>query len=145
MFIVTAAAGGERSGCLVGFTAQCSIDPALFVVWLSIRNRTYRVARAADTLAVHLVPQEAGSLAELFGGSTGDEVDKFARCDWRPGPAGLPILDDCPDWFAGRVLERLPGGDHEGFLLEPFAGEAVGGTRPLTFQRAKAIEPGHEA
>ena len=145
MFIVTAAAGDERSGCLVGFTAQCSIDPALFVVWISIRNHTHRLARGAGELAVHLVPESAGRLAELFGGATGDEVDKFAHCEWRAGPAGLPILAECPDWFAGRVLERLPAGDHEGFLLEPFAGEATGETRPLTFQRAKAIDPGHEA
>jgi len=27
MLIVTAAADGERAGCLVGFAAQCSIDP----------------------------------------------------------------------------------------------------------------------
>jgi hypothetical protein len=27
-----------------------------------------------------------GELAELFGGETGDEVDKFDRCEWRPGP-----------------------------------------------------------
>jgi flavin reductase (DIM6/NTAB) family NADH-FMN oxidoreductase RutF len=145
MFIVTAAAGGERSGCLVGFCAQCSIDPARFVVWLSVRNRTYRVARRASELAVHLVPERAFALAELFGGSTGDEVDKFARCEWRAGPAGLPILAECPDWFAGRVLERLPGGDHEGFELEPFAGEAPAKDAPLTFQRAKVIDPGHEA
>ncbi len=27
MFVVTAAAAGEQSGCLVGFATQCSIDP----------------------------------------------------------------------------------------------------------------------
>src|SRR5919106_332536 len=100
MFIVTVAAGGERAGCLVGFATQCSIDPPRFLICLSDKNRTFRVARDADLLIVHLVPQEADDLAELFGSETGDEIDKFARCGWSPGPGGAPVLDACGNWFA---------------------------------------------
>ena len=32
MFIVTAAAGADRDGCLVGFACQASIDPARLLV-----------------------------------------------------------------------------------------------------------------
>ena len=78
MFIVTATAGDDRAGCLIGFATQTSIDPQRFLVCLSRRNRTYRVARRTDLLGVHFVPSEAADLAELFGGATGDEVDKFA-------------------------------------------------------------------
>ena len=35
MAVVTAASGGERAGCLVGFHAQCSIDPPRFLVDVS--------------------------------------------------------------------------------------------------------------
>ena len=87
MFIVTACADGERSGCLIGFATQASIDPSRFLVCLSHKNHTYRVAVRAELLAVHFVPEEAEDLVELFGGETGDEVDKFERCAWRPGPA----------------------------------------------------------
>ena len=102
MFIVTVAHGGERSGCLVGFATQCSIDPPRFLVCLSKANHTYRVARHAELLAVHFVPADAEPLAELFGGETGDRVDKFARCEWHPGPGGVPLLADCPNRFVGR-------------------------------------------
>jgi flavin reductase (DIM6/NTAB) family NADH-FMN oxidoreductase RutF len=144
MFIVTVAAGGERAGCLVGFATQCSIDPPRFLVCLSRRNRTFRVAREAELLVVHLVPDDAEELAELFGGETGDEVDKFARCRWHPGPAGTPVLDRCGNWFAGRILERLPAGDHHAFLLEPVDAHSAHEDQ-FTFHRAKRIEPGHEA
>jgi flavin reductase (DIM6/NTAB) family NADH-FMN oxidoreductase RutF len=144
MMIVTTTSGGERAGCLVGFGSQVSIDPKRFLVGLSNRNRTYRVAREADTLVVHVVPEEARELAELFGGETGDEVDKFARCAWRPGPGGAPVLDGCPSWFAGRVLERIDFGDHVGFVLEPVAVERGPAGEELTLRRARTIEPGHE-
>lgn len=147
MLVVTAAADGERAGCLVGFATQCSIDPPRFAVWLSVRNRTFRVAERAAALAVHVPGEDDRALAELFGGETGDEVDKFARCRWRPGPEGLPILEGVTGWFAGRVLERIEadGGDHVGFVLEPIAGEADDDRPPLRFRQARSIEPGHEA
>jgi flavin reductase (DIM6/NTAB) family NADH-FMN oxidoreductase RutF len=144
MFIVTARAGDERLGCLVGFTTQASIDPPCFAVCLSHENRTYRRGRDFGALAVHGVPADAGDLAELFGGETGDEVDKFARCAWHDGPGGLPILDRCERWFVGRVLHRVDAGDHELFLLEPVAASA-GREEDFTFHRAKRIEPGHPA
>jgi flavin reductase (DIM6/NTAB) family NADH-FMN oxidoreductase RutF len=145
MFIATTRAEGELAGCLVGFATQCSIDPPRFLICLSDKNRTCRVARAADALAVHFVPSSAERLAELFGGETGDEVDKFAECEWREGPRGLPILEECDNWFAGAILTRHDLGDHVGFLLDPI--EAHSGTpfEEFTFHRARRIEPGHEA
>jgi flavin reductase (DIM6/NTAB) family NADH-FMN oxidoreductase RutF len=144
MFIVTTAAGGERAGCLVGFATQCSIDPLRFMVCLSDKNRTFRVAQDASVLVVHLAPEDAPGLAELFGSQTGDEADKFARCAWRPGPDGAPVLEDCPSWFAGRVLDRTCVGDHWAFLLEPLTGAGEGDEGAFTFQEARWIEPGHE-
>jgi flavin reductase (DIM6/NTAB) family NADH-FMN oxidoreductase RutF len=144
MFIATVGAGDERAGCLVGFATQCSIDPPRFLVCISDKNRTYRVAREAEAMAVHFVPRDADDLAELFGAETGDDVDKFARSGWRPGPGGAPILDDCPNWFAGRILDRFEAGDHVGFLLEPIAAQK-GDRRPnVRFEQVKQVDPGHE-
>jgi flavin reductase (DIM6/NTAB) family NADH-FMN oxidoreductase RutF len=145
MFIVTCSDGSERSGCLVGFATQCSIAPPRFLVCLSDKNRTYRVARNADVLVVHLVPDSEPELAELFGAQTGDEVDKFAQVPWHEGPGGAPVLDACGNWFAGRVLHRLPAGDHVAFLLDPFDAHADRSEEPFAFHRAKAIPPGHPA
>ena len=145
MFIVTVAASGERAGCLVGFTTQCSIDPPRFLVCISDKNRTHRVARGAEVLVVHLVPADATELAELFGSETGDETDKFDRCDWRAGPAGTPVLEDCGNWFAGRILERMDTGDHVALLLEPFEAESDPGEGSFEFHRARRMDPGHEA
>ena len=146
MFVVTTVgAGGERAGCLVGFATQASISPARFVVCVSDKNRTHRVLRGADAMALHVVPADAADVVELFGGETADEIDKFARCDWSPGPEGLPILARCASWFAGRIVERIELGDHVGHVLEPFAGEAGYDGPAYPFSRAKHVDPGHEA
>jgi flavin reductase (DIM6/NTAB) family NADH-FMN oxidoreductase RutF len=146
MFVVTAAAGDDRDGCLVGFTSQVSIDPARFLVCLSEKNRTYRIARDAPVLAVHALSEGQLELARLFGGETGDETDKLARCTWSTGPGGSVTLDDAPAWFVGEVLDQVVLGDHIGFLLAPTAARGgTGGQELLSFSAAKSIEPGHEA
>jgi flavin reductase (DIM6/NTAB) family NADH-FMN oxidoreductase RutF len=145
MFIVTVGAGEQRAGCLVGFGCQTSIDPPRFLICLSHQNHTYRVGTNAQEMAVHFVPRGDEALARLFGGCTGDDVDKFARCAWQPGPGELPILQDCRNWFVGRVVERFDLGDHGGFLLEPIAAHEEGCGPYLSFHQAMQIEPGHPA
>ena len=145
MLVVTVIAADERAGCLVGFATQCSIDPPRFMVCLSDKNHTTRVAARADALAVHFLPATALDLAELFGSETGDEIDKFARCAWHAGPEGLPILDACGRWLAGRIVDRHTVGDHIAHVLEPFAARADGSTKIFSFHQARELSPGHEA
>jgi flavin reductase (DIM6/NTAB) family NADH-FMN oxidoreductase RutF len=144
MFIVTATDGERRAGCLVGFAAQASIDPPRFMVWLSKRNHTYLVAQRADRLAVHMPTPRERHLAVLFGSQTGFDTDKFSRCVWHPGPAGIPLLADCPQWFVGRVLHRDDTGDHEGILLEPVEVGDRTGLGQLNFQDVRDIDPGNQ-
>jgi flavin reductase (DIM6/NTAB) family NADH-FMN oxidoreductase RutF len=145
MLIVTAVNGAEQAGCLVGFSTQCSLDPVRYIVCISKANRTYRVAAGTSHLAVHFVPKAALGLARLFGGSTGDDIDKFANCDWTEGPHGLPVLDGCPDNFVGRVEAEVDSGDHVAFHLEPEQWSTERDTPLLMFRDARDIEAGHPA
>ena len=145
MYVVTAAAGGDREGCLVGFATQCSIHPPRFLVCLSVKNRTLRIAKAASVLAVHLVADDQHDLAELFGGETADEVDKLSQWPWHEGPDGVPILDDVDNLFVGRVLARVDLGDHVGHVLQPLAARQMPGSEALGFQEARDIDAGHPA
>ncbi|MFI9150371.1 flavin reductase family protein [Streptomyces sp. NPDC053367] len=146
MYVVTATAGDERAGCLVGFASQCSLRPLRFVVWLSKVNRTYEVACAADFLAVHVLTRRQHELAALFGGETGHSVDKFARVDWTVAHGGAAVLRDACAWFVGRIEQRIDGGDHVGFVLSPAQSgqdEKADGGPLLRLADALSIEPGH--
>lgn len=143
VYLVTTATGGERSGCLVGFAAQMSIDPLRFVLGISAVNHTHAVAAAADYLAVHVIDHDHPALVQLFAGETGDEIDKFAHCDWSEGPHGLPILTDAGIWFAGRILDRVDvGGDHTCYVLEP-AGGSVRARRAWLTESGVDVAAGH--
>jgi flavin reductase (DIM6/NTAB) family NADH-FMN oxidoreductase RutF len=146
MAVVTTIAGGERAGCLVGFHAQCSITPSRYAVWLSKANHTHRVAMRASVLAVHFLDRDQQALAELFGATSGDDLDKFDRCDWSAGPEEVPVLEACPNRIVGRRVALLDeGSDHVCVIIEPDRAEAGSPFTPMRFSDVRHLEPGHEA
>ena len=143
MVIVTTAAGGERSGCLVGFWSQCSIEPLHLLVCISTENHTARVAASATALAVHLPSVDRDQeLVELFGTETGDEADKFTRCSWRSGPHDVPLLDGL-SYVVGEVIDRHPVGDHTAYVLAPIEGHHEPDTNRTPLSRETGLSPGH--
>ena len=146
MAVVTTALRGERAGCLIGFHAQCSIDPPRYVIWLSRANHTYRVGLLAPRFALHFLSQGEHDLAELFGGASGDHVDKFSRCDWRAGPDDVPLLNRVPNRVVGRrgaVLDE--GSDHVCIVLEVDHVDYAAPFQPLRLSMVNDITPGHGA
>jgi flavin reductase (DIM6/NTAB) family NADH-FMN oxidoreductase RutF len=102
------------------------------------------VAVRAQTLVVHVPSPEERGLVELFGEKTGDDVDKFCRVPWEPGPDGVtPLLSGCNRWFAGRVLQQVDSGDHTSFLIEPFAASSGTEEDQFGFQEGRDLSPGH--
>ncbi|KMS65592.1 hypothetical protein ACH49_31135, partial [Streptomyces leeuwenhoekii] len=66
------------------------------------------------------------------------------------------VLEEARAWFVGRILHRVDGGDHVGFVLDPVkwggareprraAGRGAGEEPPLRLGDAAAIQPGHPA
>ncbi|OBH98677.1 flavin reductase family protein [Mycobacterium sp. E2733] len=146
MYVVTTRADGVAAGCLVGFASQTSIHPPRFLVGLSRKNHTFRVATEASHLAVHVFDHEHLDIVEFFGSQTGDTINKFDRCSWHTGPARMPILDDAAAWFVGEILERFSLGDHVGHLLAPVDGRPPRELESwVSFSDVQHLEPGHEA
>jgi len=144
LVVVTASAGGERGGCLVGFHAQSSIDPARYSVWLSKANHTYRVALRSTHLGIHFLDAQDFALAERFGTLTGDDTDKFAGLATQTGPGGAPILEDCPRRLLARRVALLDdGGDHVCVSVEPLAVHGGEPFTPLRLSHAAHLSPGH--
>jgi flavin reductase (DIM6/NTAB) family NADH-FMN oxidoreductase RutF len=145
MVIVTTRVGDEMDGCLVGFSTQCSIDPLRYLVGLSVTNRTYELAVRASTLVVHVLHDTPSdrALASWFGEHTGRDTDKLARCDWKPGPDGVPVLAGC-DWFAGPVVVRCEAGDHVAFVIDISEGDAPRAHEPwLLLSQVQDLDAGN--
>jgi flavin reductase (DIM6/NTAB) family NADH-FMN oxidoreductase RutF len=144
--LTTAAEGGDRAGCLVGFHAQSSIAPQHYCVWLSKANHTYRVSLRAAHFAVHFLTAQDFRLAERFGTLSGDDVDKFSGLDVHLDENGVPLLDSCPNRMS---LERIAvlddGSDHVCVTTRVCSAQARGGFEPLRVSNATQLVPGHDS
>ena len=145
MVVVTVSRRGQRAGCLVGFSTQCSIQPPRFVVCISKANATARIARRARDVGVHQLGAGQEDLARLFGEQSGDWADKFGSCRWHVDAHDVPVLDDAPAWFIGRVVSRVRFGDHTALVLAPVTGGRRRADAPFMLAAAKSLEAGHPA
>jgi flavin reductase (DIM6/NTAB) family NADH-FMN oxidoreductase RutF len=146
MIVVTASAGEERAGCLVGFHAQSGIDPERFCIWLSKANHTYRIGLRSPHFGVHFLTRDDSALAALFGTQTGDTTDKFAGLRVEQGPDGVPVLVDCPHRLVVRRTAMLDeGGDHLCVATEVVEVHSGGPFDPLRLSDVQDLTPGHEA
>ncbi len=146
MFIVTVASDRQRAGCLVGFATQCRSSIRCAGSSASSKlNHTFAIAATASVAVVHALGADHVALARLVGERTGDNIlDKFAHCQWRPGPDGrTPVLDECQRWFAGEVVGRVDPGDHLGLVLAPFAAQCRDHGPQLGIQALPHVDPGH--
>jgi flavin reductase (DIM6/NTAB) family NADH-FMN oxidoreductase RutF len=143
LFVVTARADDEVSGCLAGFVTQSSMDPVHFLVCISKINHTFGVAQRSVGLGLHLLGSDQREVASLFGEQTGDLIDKFAAVRWVPGVTGVPVLTECAAWVEGRIIDHMSAGDHEAFLIA--VADGGGGTHPGRFMLTDAtdFEAGH--
>ena len=144
MIVVTAAAGAERAGCLVGFHAQSSIDPQRYTVWLSKANHTYRVALRSTHVGVHFLTADDVSLATRFGTLSGDDIDKFAGLGVRVADGGVPLLAESPHWMLLRRTALLDeGGDHVCVAGQAVAARTDGAFQPLRLSHVSHLTAGH--
>jgi flavin reductase (DIM6/NTAB) family NADH-FMN oxidoreductase RutF len=144
MVVVTVATSRERSGCLVGFMTQCSLDPVRFSVYISKENHTHHVARRASHLMVHFLADGHHDLAAHFGELTGDCTDKFTGVAWHPGPDGhTPLLAAVDAWVFGRIERRHDGGDHRGYVLDPVEVHCTRPFHQLGFQDVRDLHAAH--
>jgi flavin reductase (DIM6/NTAB) family NADH-FMN oxidoreductase RutF len=144
MVVVTVGVRDQLHGCLVGFHTQVSIEPRRYAVCLSHANATYRAAGEADALGVHLLAVADRELGSLFGETTADDgVDKFERCEWQLHAAGPPVLERTQAWFVGRIVDRVPMGDHTAHVLDPIEAGVRDAAPPLRLDEAEDFDAGH--
>jgi flavin reductase (DIM6/NTAB) family NADH-FMN oxidoreductase RutF len=119
--VVVVTAPGPRPA---GFTAtsftSVSLHPPLVSFCLDRGSSSWPAVEAADHVAVHVLSDAQEQLARTFATR---HIDRFAApTSWRPGPHGVPVLDDVLAVFVCRVVDRVPAGDHAIVLAEPVDG-----------------------
>jgi flavin reductase (DIM6/NTAB) family NADH-FMN oxidoreductase RutF len=143
LVVVTAAAGGRRSGQVAVSVHGASIVPQRprLTVGLWKTNFTHDLVRESGAFAVHLLRGDQDAMVYHFGLQSGRDVDKLATMAHSTGASGAPLLDDCLGVFECRVAAALDATDHTIFLGDVVHSEARGEGSPLWWRDLRARMP----
>ena len=123
----------EHKGVLQGMTANSltslSLDPPLVLVAVSKRNFMCESLVDTGCFAINLLTSAQQPLSDQFARPGPKD---FSNLSLITDETGAPIFADAMAYVDCRLVETVPGGDHDIFIGECVAGAVTGG-EPLVF------------
>ena len=127
--VVTTDGKAGPHGLTANAVASLSLDPPLVLVAVEKRAHSLDYLTKNGCFAINILRVDQQEISRRF--ATPGPKD-FAGLNTTTAGTTAPILPDCLAFVDCRVVEILPGGDHEIFVGEIVAGEYHGG-EPLLY------------
>ncbi len=128
--IVTTDGEAGPHGLTANAVASLSLDPPLVLVAVEKRAHSLEYLKKNRCFAVNILRLDQEAISRRF--ATPGPKD-FTGLNIATASTPAPILTDCLAFVDCRVVEILPGGDHDIFVGEIVAGEYHGGEPLLYF------------
>ena len=127
--VVTTDGEAGPHGLTANAVASLSLDPPLVLVAVDKRAHSLDHLKKNGCFAINILRLDQEEISRRF--ATPGPKD-FTGLNITTASTTAPILSDCLAFVDCRVVEILPGGDHEIFVGEIVAGEYHGG-EPLLY------------
>jgi flavin reductase (DIM6/NTAB) family NADH-FMN oxidoreductase RutF len=132
--VVTTAGSAGRGGLTANAVASLSLDPPLVLVAVDKRAGSYPEIKANGCYAVNILAVDQEEISKRF--ATPGPKD-FSGLKWKEVITGAPVFEGTLGYVDCRLREILPGGDHDIFVGEIVAGDAVDDGQPLLYYSGK--------
>jgi flavin reductase len=127
--VVTTGGEAGQHGLTANAVASLSLDPPLVLIAVEKRAFSLDFLKKNRCFAVNILRLEQEEASRRF--ATAGPKD-FTGLEITTAATAAPILANCLAFVDCRVIDILPGGDHEIFVGEILAGEYHGG-EPLLY------------
>jgi len=135
--IVTSRYAGNASGFIASWITQVSFVPSLIMVAVNPLHYTYELIVNSNAFAINILRTDQAELVEVFGKSSGRNVEKFASTEYDLGKTGSPILKDCLAFVDCDVVWTRAAGDH--VLVVGSVASAAINSEGETLQEARSM------
>ncbi|HVC97268.1 MAG TPA: flavin reductase family protein [Pirellulales bacterium] len=131
--VVTTRRQDEIFGMTANAVASLSLEPPLVLVAVDKRAQMHGQLCEARAFAVNILSEGQEALSQRFATRGPKETGDLALTT---AVTGAPILADALAYVDCKLVEILPGGDHDIFIGEVVAGDTREG-RPILFFAGK--------
>jgi flavin reductase (DIM6/NTAB) family NADH-FMN oxidoreductase RutF len=121
--------GEETWGMTANAVTSLSLDPPLVLLAVVRESQSHAKFKDGGCFALSILSAEQEEISNRFASSGPKD---FSDLDVTTAETGAPILKDAIGWVDCKLVEILPGGDHDLFIAEIVAGDAADGD-PLLF------------
>jgi flavin reductase (DIM6/NTAB) family NADH-FMN oxidoreductase RutF len=129
--VITAAGPEGPAGFTATSLTSVAAEPPLLSFGISLGASSWPAVAEAEYVGVHILGDHQEELAAVFARSGADRFGPPTA--WTAGPYGVPLLDGVPAWLIGRVLSRVPAGDHRIVVARAVAADPHGPGSPLLY------------
>lgn len=145
MYIVSAAAGAARSGCVINTLEQVTSKPARMSIAINKENYTSRIIKEAGRFAASVLSVDVdGRMIGDFGFNTSTEFDAFTAWPFETDDAGMPYVTEgiCAS-VSVVVREVIDAGTHLVFIGDVERAEVVeDAAEPMTYAYYHQVKGG---
>lgn len=121
--------GEAMWGMTANAVTSLSLDPPLVLLAVVRASQSHSWFQQGGCFALNILAADQAAISTRFA-STGPK--DFSDLNVHTALTGAPILSDALAWVDCKLVEVLPGGDHDIFIGEIVAGGARDG-EPLLF------------
>ena len=107
--VTTRGADGQPRGFTANSFTSVSLNPPLVSVCLAKTAHSHAVFSEAKAFAIHVLGETQKDISSLFASKA---ADKFDRCRWTEGQAGVPLIQDSLAIFECEAWQQVGAGDH---------------------------------
>lgn len=132
--VVTTSKDGQHGGLTANAVCSLSLDPPLVLVAVDKKAGSHAELLSHGCYAVNILAQEHQEISQRFARSGPKD---FSGIKWKTAVTGAPILEEALGWVDCRIVNVLPGGDHDIFIGEIVAGDVREGGEPLMYFSGK--------
>ncbi len=135
VFILTAGQGTVETGLLASWVQQCAFKPPTISFVIQRGRPIAELLPRQAVFTINILEAAQTDMIAHFGKGFALDDDAFKGLDIRRDPPYGPILNEALAYLHGKVLDRLPVGDHELFVAEVTAGGLLDEGQPMVHIR----------
>ena len=131
--------GDDAMGMTANAVTSLSLDPPLVILCVQKDSVFYSKLKESGCFALTILSADQREISDRFAFKGPKD---FSGLDTTTAVTGAPVLNDGLGWVDCTLHEVLPGGDHDIFVGEIVAGEAVKEGEPLLYLGGKYAKLG---
>jgi flavin reductase (DIM6/NTAB) family NADH-FMN oxidoreductase RutF len=127
---------GQSWGMTANAVTSLSLEPPLVLLAVDRDSKSQEMFQSGGCFALNILAADQQDLSNRFAFSGPKDFDDL---ETKTAETGSPILTNALAWVDCRVVDILPGGDHDIFIGEILAGDLKEGS-PLLFYAGRYAE-----